>query len=86
MSFSGTSFTFGDLTISDSKKLVQYSNDHLMHQISFLLSKRKKIGFKPIFEDSQFKPSLDRIHELNSTTLDCVKSKGWVYINKKKEK
>lgn len=88
-SFSGKTFVFGEIEISDPQKLKQYSNDHLMHQLSFLISKngRRDATIKPIFDDQSFKPTLESIRVLTSKTLDCVKSKGWVYLsNKKSEK
>ena len=87
-SFSSVSFMFGQLNVSDPQKLKQYSNDHLMHQLGFLISKngRRDATIRPIFDDPSFKPTLEKIHSLTSNTLTCVKSKGWVYLTNKRNK
>ncbi|NLR14269.1 hypothetical protein [Pseudoalteromonas peptidolytica] len=88
-SFSGESFMFGELEVSDPERLKQYSSDYLMHRLAFIVLKnsRRDVSIKPIFDDQSFKPILNGIQNLTSRTLDCVKSKGWVYLpNKKSEK
>lgn len=86
--FSGKSFMFAELEISDPKKLNQYSDDYLMHLVSFIIPKngRRNVTIKPIFDDKSFKSTLDGIHVLTKKTLDCVKNKGWIYLTNKNSK
>lgn len=79
--FSGQSFMFGDLKVSDPKKLYQYSKEQFIYQMFTLWGSRKYEKPDPIFNDQRFIQNHDRINVLNAKTLDCIKDKGWEYIS-----
>ncbi|MPY24687.1 hypothetical protein FM037_12485 [Shewanella psychropiezotolerans] len=85
-SFLGKFFMFGELKISDPKKLYQYSMDSLMYQLAFSFPELglSDITTNPIFEDKEFKRTLDEINLLTSKALICVENKGWIYLSQKK--
>lgn len=81
--FSGKSFVFGSLTISDPKKLRQFVNDFHINLLAHKLpdsDERRQDAIKQIFYHPSFFENYKKIGPLVPRTVDCVKEKGWTYL------
>ena len=82
-SFSGQSFKFGNLEVSDPRKLAQFSFDYIKKYTAFSFSNDKKLSKyvgvyeQNMFDDKVLTSNVDAINALSSKTLDCLTAKGW---------